>query len=158
MNKALSLFDNPRFGFLTDNFIGFDDMFRSMDDILSSTTKMETFPPYDIYVKDVGKGDVVDTRTFIKFAVAGIKKEDLAVEFKDNVLKVFTEYKKEADDSKKEAVRYIRKGIAERSFCITKTIDKSLEMVGATYEDGCLIIEFKPTKKKEEETSRVEIK
>ena len=150
MNKALSLFDNPRFGFLTDNFIGFDDMFRSMDDILSSTTKMETFPPYDIYVK----GD----RTFIKFAVAGIKKDDLAVEFKDNVLRVFTEYKKEADDSKKELVKYIRKGIAERSFSITKTIDKSLEMVGASYEDGCLIIEFKQTEKKEETTSRVEIK
>lgn len=153
MNKALSLFDNPRFGFLTDNFIGFDDMFRSMDDILSSTAKMETFPPYDIYMSKIGDED----HTYIKFAVAGIKKDDLAVEFKNNTLRVFTEYKKE-DDSKKELVKYIRKGIAQRSFSITKTIDKSLEMVGASYEDGCLIIEFKPTKKKEEESSRVEIK
>ena len=48
MNKALSLFENPRFNFLADNFIGFDDMFRDMDNILSSTSKMETFPPYDI--------------------------------------------------------------------------------------------------------------
>lgn len=154
MNKALSLFENPRFNFLTDNFIGFDNMFRDMDDILSSTTKMETFPPYDIYTSKMGE----ETHTFIKFAVAGIKKEDLAIDFKDNVLSVFTEYKKDKDDSKKELVKYIRKGIAERSFCITKTIDKSLELVGATYEDGCLIIEFKPTKKKEEESSRVEIK
>lgn len=157
MNKALSLFDNPRFGFLTDSFIGFDDMFRNMDNILSSTSKIETFPPYDIYVMDVGHDDVVDNRTFIKFAVAGIKKEDLAVEFKDNVLHVFTEYKKDKDDSKKELVRYIRKGIAERSFSITKTIDKSLEMVGAKYEDGCLIIEFKKKEELEEENSRVEI-
>ena len=157
MNKALSLFDNPRFGFLTDSFIGFDDMFRNMDNILSSTSKIETFPPYDIYVMDVGHGDVVDNRTFIKFAVAGIKKEDLAVEFKDNVLHVFTEYKKDKDDSKKDLVRYIRKGIAERSFSITKTIDKSLEMVGAKYEDGCLIIEFKKKEEPKEENSRVEI-
>lgn len=154
MNKALSLFENPRFNFLTDNFIGFENMFRDMDDILSSTAKMETFPPYDIYTSKVGEED----HTYIKFAVAGIKKDDIAVEFKDNVLCVFTEYKKDKDDSKKELVRYIRKGIAERSFSITKTIDKSLELVGASYEDGCLIIEFKPTKKKEEKSSRIEIK
>ena len=79
MNKALSLFDNPRFGFLADNFIGFDDMFRNMDDILSSSSKMETFPPYDIYTEDVVVDDGYkkhhnENHTFIKFAVAGIKK------------------------------------------------------------------------------------
>ena len=158
MNKALSLFDNPRFGFLADNFIGFDDMFRTMDDILSSTSKMDTFPPYDIYTEDVGK----ENHTFIKLAVAGIKKEDLAVEFKNNTLRVFTEYKHDVVDDAKEMEKtnrkYLRKGIAQRSFSMTKTVDKSLEMVGASYEDGCLIIEFKPAKKEEEKTSRVEIK
>lgn len=166
MNKALSLFDNPRFGFLADNFIGFDDMFRNMDDILSSSSKMETFPPYDIYTEDVvvDDGDKKhhnENHTFIKFAVAGIKKDDLAVEFKDNVLRVFTEYKKDLTDTSKEmeAVnrKYIRKGIAERSFSITKTIDKSLELVGAKYDDGCLIIEFRLKETKKEEPSRVVI-
>ena len=76
------------------------------------------------------------------------------VEFKDNVLKVFTEYHK---DVEKEEVKYIRKGIAERSFSITKTIDKSLELVGAKYEDGCLIIEFRKKDVKEPESKRIEI-
>lgn len=159
MNKAISLFENPRFNFLADNFIGFDDMFRNMDNILSSTSKMETFPPYDIYTKTVyledGKNSSGETHTFIKFAVAGISKDDIAVEFKDNVLRVFTEYRK---DVEKEEVKYIRKGIAERSFSITKTIDKSLELVGASYNEGCLIIEFKPRAVEVAETSRIEIK
>ena len=159
MNKALSLFENPRFDMLSDAFIGFDDMFRDMDNILSSSFKEVGFPPYDIYTKTVysedGKNASGETHTFIKFAVAGISKDDIAVEFKDNVLRVFTEYRK---DVEKEEVKYIRKGIAERSFSITKTIDKSLELVGAKYEDGCLIIEFQPRIIEGSESSRIEIK
>lgn len=158
MNKALSLFENPRFGMLSDAFIGFDDMFKDMDNILSSSFKEVGFPPYDIYTKTVYSNDDKntsgETHTFIKFAVAGISKDDIAVEFKDNVLKVFTEYRK---DVEKEEVKYIRKGIAERSFSITKTIDKSLELVGAKYEEGCLIVEFRKKDVKEPETKRIEI-
>ena len=156
MNKALSLFENPRFNMLSDAFIGFDDMFRDMDNILSSSFKEVGFPPYDIYTENVGK----EAHTFISFAVAGIKKDDLAVEFKDNVLRVYTEYKKDEDvakDMEKVGRKYIRKGIAQRSFSITKTIDKSLELVGAKYEDGCLVIEFRKKEVKEPESKRIEI-
>lgn len=164
MNKALSLFENPRFGMLSDAFIGFDDMFKDMDNILTSSFKEVGFPPYDIYTQDVVVENGDDTKkenhTFIKFAVAGIRKDDLAVEFKNNVLRVYTEYKDDAiekhmaDTNKK----YIRKGIAERSFSITKTIDKSLELVGAKYEEGCLIVEFRKKEVKEPESKRIEIK
>lgn len=158
MNKALSLFENPRFGMLSDSFIGFDDMFRDMDSILTSSFKEVGFPPYDIYTENVDK----ETHTFILFAVAGIKKDDLAVEFKDNILRVYTEYKHDVVDDAKEMEKtgrkYIRKGIAQRSFSITKTIDKSLELVGAKYEDGCLIIEFRKKEVKEPESKRIEIK
>ena len=155
MNKALSLFENPRFGMLSDAFIGFDDMFKDMDNILTSSFKEVGFPPYDIYTENVGK----ETHTFISFAVAGIKKDDLAVEFKDNVLRVYTEYKDDAIEKhmKDTNKKYIRKGIAERSFSITKTIDKSLELVGAKYEDGCLVIEFRKKEVKEPESKRIEI-
>ena len=155
MNKALSLFENPRFGMLSDAFIGFDDMFKDMDNILTSSFKEVGFPPYDIYTQDVDKGN----HTFIKFAVAGIRKDDLAVEFKDNVLRVYTEYKDDAIEKhmKDTNKKYIRKGIAERSFSITKTIDKSLELVGAKYEEGCLIVEFRKKEVKEPESKRIEI-
>jgi HSP20 family molecular chaperone IbpA len=155
MNKALSLFENPRFGMLSDAFIGFDDMFKDMDNILTSSFKEVGFPPYDIYTQDVDK----ENHTFIKFAVAGIRKDDLAVEFKDNVLRVYTEYKDDAIEKhmKDTNKKYIRKGIAERSFSITKTIDKSLELVGAKYEEGCLIVEFRKKEVKEPECKRIEI-
>lgn len=155
MNKALSLFENPRFGMLSDAFIGFDDMFKDMDNILTSSFKEVGFPPYDIYTQDVDK----ENHTFIKFAVAGIRKDDLAVEFKDNVLRVYTEYKDDAIEKhmKDTNKKYIRKGIAERSFSITKTIDKSLELVGAKYEEGCLIVEFRKKEVKEPESKRIEI-
>ena len=155
MNKALSLFENPRFGMLSDAFIGFDDMFRDMDNILTSSFKEVGFPPYDIYTQDVDK----ENHTFIKFAVAGIRKDDLAVEFKGNVLRVYTEYKDDAIEKhmKDTNKKYIRKGIAERSFSITKTIDKSLELVGAKYEEGCLIVEFRKKEVKEPESKRIEI-
>lgn len=155
MNKALSLFENPRFGMLSDSFIGFDDMFKDMDNILTSSFKEVGFPPYDIYTQDVDK----ENHTFIKFAVAGIRKDDLAVEFKDNVLRVYTEYKNDEIEKEMEKTnkKYIRKGIAERSFSITKTIDKSLELVGAKYEDGCLVIEFRKKEVKEPESKRIEI-
>ena len=158
MNKALSLFENPRFGMLSDAFIGFDDMFKDMDNILTSSFKEVGFPPYDIYTENVDK----ETHTFISFAVAGIKKDDLAVEFKDSILRGYTEYKHDIVDDVKEMEKtgrkYIRKGIAQRSFSITKTIDKSLELVGAKYEDGCLIIEFRKQDVKEPESKRIEIK
>ena len=155
MNKALSLFENPRFGMLSDAFIGFDDMFRDMDNILTSSFKEVGFPPYDIYTENVGK----ETHTFIKFAVAGIRKDDLAVEFKNNVLRVYTEYKNDEIEKEMEKTnkKYVRKGIAERSFSITKTIDNSLELVGAKYEDGCLVIEFRKKEVKEPESKRIEI-
>lgn len=155
MNKALSLFENPRFGMLSDAFIGFDDMFKDMDNILTSSFKEVGFPPYDIYTQDVDN----ENHTFIKFAVAGIRKDDLAVEFKDNVLRVYTEYKDDAIEKhmKDTNKKYIRKGIAERSFSITKTIDKSLELVGAKYEEGCLIVEFRKKEVKEPESKRIEI-
>lgn len=163
MNKALSLFENPRFGMLSDSFIGFDDMFKEMDNIMNSSFKEAGFPPYDIYTQDVvvedGKNAQKENHTFIKFAVAGIRKDDLAVEFKDNVLRVYTEYKDDAIEKhmKDTNKKYIRKGIAERSFSITKTIDKSLELVAAKYEDGCLIVEFRKKEVKEPESKRIEI-
>ena len=143
--KDLSLFDFPHFGVLAENFIGFDDLFGRMESALERG--MDTsFPPYDIYTEDVvvenGKDAGTETHTFIKFALAGIPKDDLRVQFKDGILKVYTE-KDEQKDPLPNNRKNIRLGIAQRSFCVTKTIDKSLEMVGAKYEDGCLYIEFK---------------
>lgn len=164
MNKALSLFDIPHFSRLTDTFIGFDDLFDSMESAMN--TKMDMgFPPYDIYTEDVDvitqKGKSVESHkenhTFIKFALAGIPKDELRVKFEDNVLCVYNE-KKETDNPFPNNRKNIRLGIAQRSFSVSKTISKDLELVGAKHEDGCLIIEFKKKEPAVTKSSFVEIK
>lgn len=167
MDKALSLFEIPHFAKLTDRFIGFDDLFSEMNATMN--TKMDMgFPPYDIYTEDVDvfkqKGKNADlhkeTHTFIKFALAGIKKENIRVSFDDeNILTVYNE----KDNSEEEKVtigirKNIRLGIAQRTFKITKTISKDLELVGASHEDGCLIIEFRKKEPTVVKSSFVEIK
>lgn len=163
MNKALSLFEIPHFTKLTDRFIGFDDLFNEMNTAMN--TKMDMgFPPYDIYTEEVEvfnqKGKKADlqkeTHTFIEFALAGFDKEDLRVKYDDNVLNVYSEYKQ--SDESECPKKYIKKGIATRSFSITKTISKDLELVGATYKDGCLIIEFKKKEPTVSQSTFVEIK
>ena len=109
MNKALSLFEIPHFAKLTDRFIGFDDLFSEMNATMN--TKMDMgFPPYDIYTEDVpvsiknSKGKLVEEKvenhTFIKFALAGIKKSDIKVQFDENVLTVYNE----KDNSEEEKI------------------------------------------------------
>lgn len=168
MNKALSLFEIPHFAKLTDRFIGFDELFDQMNMTMNSKMDM-SFPPYDIYTEDVpvsiknskGKNveEKVENHTFIKFALAGIKKTDIKVQFDENVLTVYNE----KDNSEEEKVtngirKNIRLGIAQRTFKITKTISKDLELVGATHEDGCLIIEFRKKEPTVAQSAFVEIK
>lgn len=163
MNKALSIFDTPYFGKLTDQFIGFDDFFNKMDNVMNEKMDMG-FPPYDIYTEDVDvitqKGKSVESHkenhTFIKFALAGIPKDELRVKFEDNVLYVYNE-KKQTDNPFPNNRKNIRLGIAQRSFSVSKTISKDLELVGAKHEDGCLIIEFRKKEVKPKESSFVEI-
>ncbi len=163
MNKVLSLFDTPHFGKLTDRFIGFDDFFTEMDNVMNA--KMDvSFPPYDIYTEDVevfnqeGKKAerTTENHTFIKFALAGISKDELRVKFEDNILHVYNE-KKPTDNPLPNNRKNIRLGIAQRNFSVTKTISKDLELVGAKHEDGCLIIEFKKKEIKKKETHFIEI-
>ena len=164
MNKALSLFEIPHFAKLTDRFIGFDELFDQMNMTMNSKMDMG-FPPYDIYTEDVDvfkqKGKNADlhkeTHTFIKFALAGIPKDELRVKFEDNVLCVYNE-KKETDNPFPNNRKNIRLGIAQRSFSVSKTISKDLELVGATHEDGCLIIEFRKKEPTAVKSSFVEIK
>lgn len=143
MNKALQLFDLPNSCSLTDNFIGFDDLFKEINYTLSRGIET-SFPPYDIYTEEVEvkESNTKEEHTFIKFALAGIPKDTLRVKFLDNILTVYNE-KDEMSEKLPNNRKNVRLGIAQRSFKVTKHIDKSLEMVGAKYTDGCLIIEFK---------------
>ena len=160
IRNNLVTFDPVR---LLDDFIGFDDFFRDMEQSISS--KSQTFPPYDIYTEDVKiyseEGNeascVTENHTFIKFALAGIPKEDVRVKFNNNILNVYNE----KDPNMKEILpnnrKNIRLGIAQRNFSVTKTISKDLELVKCKMEDGCLIIEFRNIDQVEKGVEFIEI-
>lgn len=160
----LSLRDAFDFKPLMDNFIGFDSMFNQMEKAFNTTNN--TYPPYDIYTKSVEvfknkKSSAVETHTFIEFAVAGISKERLQVEFSpENILTVKTkpvDYKAMSEDMEKDNKQYIRKGIAEREFTVQKTISKDLELVSCKMNDGLLTIEFRNKDIEEVQTSIIDI-
>ena len=161
MTRSLLTLDNrDMFKPFVNDFIGFERLFNQMNDVFNSTTNdTNNFPPYDIYTEDVvieedEKNHHSDNHTFIKFALAGISKDDIEVSFEDGLLTVQTkqiDWKEKNKEMEKTNRKYIRKGIAERQFCVQKTIADNLELVGAKWDNGCLIIEFfqKPKMKKE---------
>lgn len=158
MNRSLLTLDNRDiFKPFTNDFIGFENLFNRMNDVFNTESK-DTFPPYDIYQENLILEDDKscvhnEWHTFIRIALAGFSKDDIGVKFENNTLTIC-----DKEVEKKEPERkYIRKGIAERHFCIQKTISNDLELVGAKWEDGCLTIEFKPINKEEKKSEFIEI-
>ena len=163
--NLLTLNNRDIFQPFTNDFIGFEKLFNQMNDVFNSSTKTNNFPPYDIYTENViinedEKNSHTDVHTFIKFALAGVDKEDVEVSFEDGLLIVQTkeiDYQKQYDKMAETDRKYLRKGIADRRFCVEKTISNELEIVGAKWDNGCLIIEFKEKPKVKRESKYIEI-
>ena len=162
--SLLTLNDRDFFQPFTNDFIGFEKLFNQMNNVFNSTTKQDNFPPYDIYTENTDVGGenekITENHTFIKFALAGVNKDDVEVSFEDGILTVQTkqiDYQKISDEMAKTDRKYLRKGIADRRFCVEKTISDDLDIVGAKWDNGCLIIEFKPKPKLQKESKYIEI-
>lgn len=157
--NILTLRDRFDFTPLLNDFIGFDSLFDKIENSMLRED-VDNFPPYDIYTQDVVvQGNEKDAQTenhiFIEFALAGLRKENLQVEFSpDHVLTIKTITKNKIELAGK---KYIRKGIAERNFCVQKTIDKDLDIVSCKMNDGILVIEFKRKNIKDIETQIIDI-
>lgn len=159
MSRSLLTLDNRDiFKPFVNDFIGFESLFNQMNDVFNSASNdTNNFPPFDIYQENTiienDKDVHNEWHTFIRIALAGFSKDEIGVKFDKNILTISDkEIKKDLPERK-----YIRKGIAERHFCIQKTISNDLELIGAKWEDGCLIIEFKPKDEKEKESQYIEI-
>ena len=90
-SKDLSIFNSLR-----PFSIGFDDMFDQFESMLGngSLAVQSNYPPYNI--RKAGKDKYA-----IEVAVAGFNKDDVEVEYEDNLLTVKT---KEVKDQKKKMV------------------------------------------------------
>ena len=128
MNKHLSIFNQLR-----PVTVGFDNMFDHFEsmfdgDVFSVPTV--NFPPYNI----VKTGDFTYD---VELALAGYSKEDITVDYADNLLTVKSI--KKSDESKDED-GVLHRGIAKRYFSKAFTIADDVEVKGAELKDGLLKI------------------
>jgi len=127
-SKDLSVFNSLR-----PFSIGFDDMFDQFESMLGDGGLVKNnYPPYNI--RKVGKDKYA-----IELAVAGFNKNDVEVEFEDNLLTVKT--KKIDKTVEKDGDEIIHKGISQRSFSRSFTIADDVKVNGAELKDGLLTID-----------------
>ena len=127
-SKDLSIFNSLR-----PFSIGFDDMFDQFESMLGngSLAVQSNYPPYNI--RKAGKD-----RYNIEIAVAGFNKNDVEVEYEDNLLTVKTKDVKRTEE--KESDEVIHRGISQRSFARSFTIADDVKVNGAELKDGLLTI------------------
>ena len=128
-SKDLSIFNSLR-----PFSIGFDDMFDQFENMLGNghLTMQSNYPPYNI--KKTGKDNYA-----IELALAGFSKDDVEVEFEDNLLSVRTKQvnKSENDNSEGEI---IHKGISQRQFARSFTFADDVKVGEGQLKDGLLTI------------------
>ena len=114
--------------------IGFDDMFDQFENMLGNggLTMQSNYPPYNI--RKTGKDNYA-----IEVALAGFNKNDVEVEFEDNLLTVRTKQTNKADE-KPDNGEIIHKGISQRQFARSFTIAEDVKVNGAELKDGLLTI------------------
>ena len=127
-NKHLSIFNQLR-----PVTVGFDNVFdhfeRMFDDDIFRAP-MANFPPYNI----VKTGDFTYD---VELALAGYSKDDITVDYADNMLTVKS-VKKSEESADEDGV--LHRGIAKRYFSKAFTIADDVEVKGAELKDGLLKI------------------
>merc|ERR1711939_270570 len=128
-SKDLSIFNSLR-----PFSIGFDDMFDQFESMLGNggLTMQSNYPPYNI--RKAGKDNYA-----IEVALAGFTKDDVEVEFEDNLLTVRTKQINKSDN-KNEDGEVIHRGISQRQFARSFTIADDVKVNGAELKDGLLTV------------------
>ena len=127
MTRNLSIFNQLR-----PVTVGLDDIFdhfeRMFDGDVMNIPQVN-YPPYNI----VRTGD----NTYdIELALAGFSKDDINVEYENNVLTVKSI--KKADEKDEQANGVIHRGISKRMFTKSFTVADDVEVKGAELKDGLL--------------------
>ncbi len=128
-SKDLSIFNSLR-----PFSIGFDDMFDQFENMLGNggLSMQSNYPPYNI--RRTGQ-----EKYSIEVALAGFSKNDVEVEFEDNLLTVRTK-QVDKSENKNDDGEIIHKGISQRHFARSFTIADDVKVNGAQLKDGLLTI------------------
>ena len=132
-NKHLSIFNQLR-----PVTVGFDNVFdhfeRMFDeDSFFRAPTMSNFPPYNIVKTGKNTYDV-------ELALAGFSKDDIEVQYEDNMLTVKSKQKDEKSEDKDDNGDILHRGSSKRWFSKAFTIADDVEVKGAELKDGLLKI------------------
>ena len=120
---------------LIPSTVGFDTMFKSLEDMHKSMSKAITnsYPPYNIK-------KVSDNKYVVELAVAGFGKQDIDVELNKNTLVIKGSTTLDTLTKDGVDVTYLYKGIAERAFTRTFQLADTVEIKNAELINGILKI------------------
>ena len=129
-SKDLSIFNSLR-----PFSIGFDDMFDQFENMLGNggLSMQSNYPPYNI--RRTGQD-----KYSIEVALAGFSKNDVEVEFEDNLLTVRTK-QVDKSENKNDDGEIIHKGISQIHFARSFTIADDVKVNLAELKDGLLTID-----------------
>jgi len=107
--------------------IGFDRLFDVLDEV--QRTAEESYPPYNIERLD-------ENRFQISVALAGFISEEVALTVEHNVLTL------EGRKGEKDGRTFLHRGISARDFKRQFTLADHVEVKGARFENGLLVIDL----------------
>ena len=133
-------FDPFTFPNISKSAIGFDQVFKKLNEITENLPKIPTYPPYNIRKVD-------ENKYMIEIAVAGFGSQDIEVEIENGTLIV----KGSTNASTFPASEYLFKGIADRAFTRKFSLADTVIVKDADLMNGMLKImleRFIPEEKK----------
>jgi|LakMenE18May11ns_1017448.scaffolds.fasta_scaffold9958043_7 molecular chaperone IbpA len=119
-----------------------------MDTFFGTSSSSVNFPKYNVYRNMDGNPYI----TYMEFALAGYKKEDLDIKLEGGYLHVLG--KGGADIKDRE---YSHRGMARRDFDVKFYIEKDVEVKSAKFSDGLLTIELEKLVPEEKKPKSIQI-
>lgn len=120
-----------------------------MDTFFGNPSSSVNFPKYNVY-RDMDGNPYI---TYMEFALAGYKKEDLDIKLEGGYLCVSGKGATDAKDRE-----YSHRGMARRDFNVKYYIEKDVEVKSAKFSDGLLTIELEKLVPEEKKPKSIEIR
>jgi molecular chaperone IbpA len=129
--------------------IGFDRILEKWRDAIEfSTSAAGKYPPYNIL-------ETGEDKYSIQIALAGFSREDIEI-LNDNQYLIVQSVEKEKKDP--DEVKYLHRGIAERSFSRTWTVAEHVVVDSAVMENGILTINLRMEIPESKKPKKIDIK
>ena len=145
LNTKNGLWDFPP----KSSTIGFDRILDKWRDTIEfSASATGKYPPYNIL-------ETGEDKYSIQIALAGFSKDDIEIQ-NDNEFLIVQSVEKEKKDP--DGVKYLHRGIAERSFSRTWTLAEHVVVDGAEMENGILTINLRMEVPESKKSKKIPIK